>query len=73
MLTPSAFTGTLRLDEVVPFELLFVEAAPGIKMYGACTCARKRTSRETRLCARRMGWLPCMTSCVCALTEHRMH
>ena len=43
MLTPSAFTGTLRLDEVVPFELLFVGAAPGIKMYGACTCAREQS------------------------------
>jgi hypothetical protein len=72
VLTPSAFTGTLRLDEVVPFELLFVGAVPGIKMYGACTCTRVRTSRKSQLCARRMGWLHCMTSCVRALEEHRM-
>ena len=69
MLTPSAFTGTLRLEGVVPFELLFVGDVPGIKMYGACTCDRARTSRKPRLCARRMGRLHCMTSCVHAFKE----
>ena len=72
MLTPSAFTGTLRLDEVVPFELLFVGDVPGIKMYGACIYARKRTSRQSRLCACRMGWLRFWIRCDYALKEDCM-